>query len=344
MNASFQRFELNWPSATEETQSKITASDTNFERLLIPVPPDFGEAWLDMLRIDIGITLFRGTHRLESAPCGQMLQLIESEGVYSETTFSAQVAQGGMLCHSEGSPPSSFISGPGRDIFRYQKSWRGQASVECGVNSEMTSLLIGETVLATLMGQDLAEQMIHKLTLSSACQTVVRNIPAHVTTPLLQAMTSHFTGPTRQLYAQAKVMEYLAALSGYVCEETQGQHERRRADRRHHALILEVHDHLLKLDGNLPTSSELAANFGLSARQLNCEFAAEYGKSIFAFTTDLRLEQAHATLQETSTPMKVIAAHLGYSHVNHFITAFKRKFGYPPGKVRSSSEHRSEGE
>jgi AraC-like DNA-binding protein len=34
--------------------------------------------------------------------------------------------------------------------------------------------------------------------------------------------------------------------------------------------------------------------------------------------------------------MKVIAERLGYSHVNHFITALKRKFGYPPGSVRKA--------
>lgn len=344
MSARFQEFELNWLTSAEDTKSTISPHDTDFVRMQIPVPPEFGEAWLDMLRIGIGITLFRGTHRLEAGPCGQMLPLIDGQGTYPETTFSAQVTQGGMLCHSEGSPASSFISGPGRDLFRYQQTWHARASVECGVNSEMTSVLIGETALAAVMGSDLAEQLIDKLSLGPARQTVVRSIPAHVTTPLIEAMSSHFSGPTRQLFAQAKVLEYLSALSRYVCDETQGDHDRRRADRRHRSRIQEVHDYLLKLDGNLPTSNELAANFGLSARQLNSEFVSEYGKSVFAFTTDLRLEQAHTALQETSTPMKAIAAHLGYSHVNHFITAFKRKFGYSPGKVRSNFDHHTDGE
>jgi AraC-like DNA-binding protein len=32
--------------------------------------------------------------------------------------------------------------------------------------------------------------------------------------------------------------------------------------------------------------------------------------------------------------MKALANQLGYSHVNHFITAFKRQFGYSPGTIR----------
>lgn len=292
-----------------------------------------------MLRINVGISLFRGTHRLESAPCGQMIPLIESEGIYSEPTFSAQVIQGGMLCHCEGSPRLNFISGPGRDIFRYQDGWHARASVEGGVNSEMTSVLLGETVLAELMGSNLAEQLILKLASGSTHRTVVRAIPAHVTAPLLDAMSAHFIGPTRQLYAQAKVLEYLAGLSSHFCNETPDNHDRRRSERRHRARVQELHEYLVRLEGNVPTSSELAENFGLSVRQLNSEFAAEYGKSIFAYTTDLRLEQAFADLQNSATPMKSIAARLGYSHVNHFITAFKRKFGISPGKVRSRLNH-----
>jgi len=39
--------------------------------------------------------------------------------------------------------------------------------------------------------------------------------------------------------------------------------------------------------------------------------------------------------------MKVLAARLGYSHVNHFIAAFKKKFGYPPGSLRKKLDGRA---
>ena len=105
-------------------------------------------------------------------------------------------------------------------------------------------------------------------------------------------------------------------------------------ERRHRARIRDLHEYLMQLDGRLPTLSELAKDFGLSARQLNMEFSTEYGQSVFAFVTAHRLEQAHVALQQTALPMKTIAGRLGYSHVNHFITAFRRKFGYPPGSLR----------
>ena len=63
-------------------------------------------------------------------------------------------------------------------------------------------------------------------------------------------------------------------------------------------------------------------------------FRKRFGLSIYAFVSDHRLVEAHAALARTDIPMKALAANLGYSHVNNFIYAFKKKFGYPPGSVR----------
>jgi hypothetical protein len=62
----------------------------------------------------------------------------------------------------------------------------------------------------------------------------------------------------------------------------------------------------------------------------------EYGASVYNFVTDHRLNQVHASIIASTTPLKTLAARLGYSHVNHFIVAFKRKFGYPPGSLRKA--------
>lgn len=117
--------------------------------------------------------------------------------------------------------------------------------------------------------------------------------------PLQGALSGPYTGIARKLHAEARVLDYLARLS---------------------------------------TRGELAQQFGLSARRLNDAFAAEYGQSIFNFVTGHRLDEAHASLLAGHTPLKVLAARLGYSHVNHFIAAFKRRFGYPPGSLRRKGE------
>lgn len=334
MHTTYPKFNLNWLTEADPPQF-FDPINVDCMRVEQPISPEHGESWIEMLRIDTGITLFHAYHDLVRTPRGQLVPLVEAEGVYPETTFSAQVVQGGILCHDEGSPTVRIISSPGHDLFRHQNCWRARAFAEGGVVTEMTSILLGDSALVKLLGDSRAEQLIQKLAFSHKHQTVVRPIPCYVTAPLLDAVSTQYCGPTRQLYAQSKALEYLAGLTVHVCNENPMHQERRQTDRRHRTRILEVREYLVNMEGRLPTCSDLAAHFGLSARHLNNEFSAEYGKSMFAYITDLRLEQAHAALQEGSTPMKAISARLGYSHVNHFITAFKRKFGHSPGKVRN---------
>ncbi len=125
------------------------------------------------------------------------------------------------------------------------------------------------------------------------------------------------------------MLDYLAGLLSHLSTPQASSKERS-----HRNLVHDLHHHLVRLEGRMPTLSELAIEFGLSARRLNTEFMAEFGQSIFSFVTNHRLDQAHALLLVEAMPMKVLASRLGYSHVNHFIAAFKRKFGYPPGSLR----------
>ena len=74
------------------------------------------------------------------------------------------------------------------------------------------------------------------------------------------------------------------------------------------------------------------------ASKLNQSFIKKYDQSIYSFLTNQRLDQAHEALLKTGIPMKILAHKIGYSHVNHFITAFKKKFGVTPGSLRKISE------
>ncbi len=85
----------------------------------------------------------------------------------------------------------------------------------------------------------------------------------------------------------------------------------------------------------------MAVRCGMSARWLNEAFTREYGQTIFSFITGHRLNEAHAAMQEGNLPIKMISARLGYSHVNHFTIAFKKKFGYPPGSLRQKASNLS---
>ena len=109
MNTSFPKFNLSWLNDTDPAQS-FDPINVDCMRVEQSVSPEHGESWVEMLRVDAGITLFHACHDLVSAPRGQLVPLLEAEGVYPEMTFSAQVVQGGVLCHDEGSPAVRIVN------------------------------------------------------------------------------------------------------------------------------------------------------------------------------------------------------------------------------------------
>lgn len=102
-----------------------------------------------------------------------------------------------------------------------------------------------------------------------------------------------------------------------------------------------LHQQLVHASGKLPTLDELALQYGATPRKLNEAFAAQYGLAIVPYITYYRLQQAHTAVENTSIPLKILADRFGYSHANHFITAFKKRFGYPPGTLRKELDHKS---
>lgn len=297
------------------------------------LPADIGHAYVERLDAGTGIQLFRAAHALEAAP-SRMFPLLEVEARFDEPLFNAQIWLTGSGCHQEywrgrNQPPAIIVARPGRDTFRWHEHYDATVLVEGGVHSEMRSAAISQSTLRGLLGEAEAAELINRLGLSGENRAVVRTMPPFVSRPLRDAAGSRFHGPALRLFGQAKVLEYLAGLYSFVTDHIPTEPQPRYANR-----ICQLHDQLLAMEGRLPTLSELALEYGLSARTLNASFVAMYGQSIVAFITHHRLQQAHEALLETQVPIKSLATRLGYSHVNHFNRAFKLKFGYPPGTLR----------
>ena len=325
-------YELSWLVTSD---SPALDNDLKVERVPYTLPSEvIGDAWVESLALRDGIVLFRAVHSLEASPPGQLMHLMDVNIEPDEPIFCAQIWLSGLGYHREfwqgrDHSPVEIVAGPGRDTFRYHREWQGQILVEGGISSEMRSVVIPDAMLRALLGDDVTQDLLDALGLTDRRPTVVRPLPLNVGTPLREAMSGQFIGSARMLYAQARVLDYLVGLIQHVAANGSVSKEHSHGKR-----IRELHDYLTQLEGRLPTLSNLAKEFGLSARRLNEEFTAEFGQSVFSFMTEYRLTQAHASLQTNATPMKILADRLGYSHVNHFITAFKRKFGYPPGSLR----------
>ena len=316
--------------ASADVLTVVPASNT-LQRVHFPMPPEIGHAWLERLPLADDIFMFRQVHRFRSGSAtGRWLPLGEFQLSLPKPALFIETVRGGTICHQEFHPRTELICKPGYDLFRYANRLREISRVDTSSDSEVISLILSKRVLAELIGEASTEAMIARLGLETLPSVKVLPMPIAISAPLREALSTQFQGALQRLFAQAKALEYLCALVAYTANG--GPSSLRNTcqwDR-----LQELHDYLTHLEGKLPTLEELAVRFGMSARRLNEMFTLKYGLPIYAFITDWRLNEAYVAIRESDTSLKRLADRLGYSHVNHFNTAFRKKFGHPPGQLR----------
>lgn len=101
-----------------------------------------------------------------------------------------------------------------------------------------------------------------------------------------------------------------------------------------HMAVRYIHDNL---DRPLRVE-ELARHVHVSPRQLTRLFASGLNTSPASYVERVRLERAAALLVRTETPIRQIAADLGYPDVPTFTRAFARQHGTPPGRFRRAAD------
>ena len=83
------------------------------------------------------------------------------------------------------------------------------------------------------------------------------------------------------------------------------------------------------------TLAELAHLAAMSASSLRAKFRQVYGRSVFDYLRDCRLELARRYLAQGYSVQQA-AWMSGYQHATNFATAFRRRYGMAPSDVRST--------
>tara|TARA_B100001142_G_scaffold330231_1_gene397173 strand:+ start:384 stop:1274 length:891 start_codon:yes stop_codon:yes gene_type:complete len=89
-------------------------------------------------------------------------------------------------------------------------------------------------------------------------------------------------------------------------------------------------DIILDRFDNPPTLIELSNEINLGLRQLKQGFKETYGKPVFKYLFDYKMNKAIRLLIEGKYNVNEVSIELGYSNSSHFIHAFKKKFGVTP--------------
>ena len=87
---------------------------------------------------------------------------------------------------------------------------------------------------------------------------------------------------------------------------------------------------------NPPSLAELSNDIDLSLKKLKEGFKKIYGKPVYQYLLEYKMELAKKLLSENSYNVNEVSIKLGYSTASHFITAFKNKYGLTPKNFKKN--------
>ena len=94
--------------------------------------------------------------------------------------------------------------------------------------------------------------------------------------------------------------------------------------------IAKAKDVILKDIKNPPSLIELSKTINLSLKNLKKGFKEIYGKPVYKYLFDFKMERAKQLLSNGNLNVNEVSYDLGYSSSSHFIAAFKKKYGITP--------------
>jgi AraC-like DNA-binding protein len=79
----------------------------------------------------------------------------------------------------------------------------------------------------------------------------------------------------------------------------------------------------------------IARHFGINQNKLKTQFKEMFGVTVIGYLFELKMEHAKSLLLDKGMYVSEVAPVVGYRNSNHFATAFKRKFGVNPSKIKT---------
>jgi AraC-like DNA-binding protein len=76
----------------------------------------------------------------------------------------------------------------------------------------------------------------------------------------------------------------------------------------------------------------------MSVSTLLRQFKTIYGKSVYEYHVEKKMELAKKMILEEKKPVKEVAKTLGYKQVSPFIESFTKQYGYTPGSIKDTPQ------
>ncbi|WP_129020180.1 helix-turn-helix domain-containing protein [Edaphocola flava] len=158
-----------------------------------------------------------------------------------------------------------------------------------------------------------------------------------VSVPMQQVIDSIFdskrNGALQHLFLESKVKELLLLqIESYLKSAA----EDKAAVHKYHVDKIYQAKAIIEANIGHPCSLiDLAHQVGTNECTLKKGFRALLDTSVYSYWNDLKMQKAYKMLQESDASIADIALDTGFKTPQHFSTAFKKKYGITPGKVRT---------
>lgn len=144
-----------------------------------------------------------------------------------------------------------------------------------------------------------------------------------------QLLYNELSPPFHKIYAQAKFLELFSLIMNASfgkrmdeCPVIINREVEQKLQRVRRYVIENIQD--------TPDPDHIAVELDIPRNTLKEGFKYIYGKSIYQFHNDYKMEAALTMLKSGTKLVKEVAYEIGYQNPSHFIAAFKRKYGKTP--------------
>lgn len=319
---------IEWLFEQEIHTSEIVGSIRKFQ---FPYSSELATGYTEHLEISDGITLIKSTHHFNNEDRPYEFALGKYQVAFSSLTFVSHMVHTGCVSLFDNTKKNLHKRTPDVDMLGRFEFLDLEQTLFTEEDIFLSALFISETELFHLLGSEAAENLYKNLDLVQNNQYREIKIPQTISNKITNCTPDHLEGNMRSLFAQSIILQYLLELNLYISSSKSFLKNLEKDDFNVAALRTE----LLQVTADIPNLAELSQKYNVSPGKLNQAFIKKYDQSIYAFLSSQRLDQAYQALIDTDVPMKILAHKIGYSHVNHFITAFKKKFGVTPGSIRN---------
>ena len=215
---------------------------------------------------------------------------------------------------------------------------RGSNQYQPGGSVSAIHIEMNPTLLNALMEEDVVDMppdfraIVEGTYDQCYCRFGTMNTPMH--TALYQMLNCSYQGLTKRLFLESKTLELIAlqleqSVLNHNCNAMQSCLKPADIERIHGAK-----DILINNMQNPPSLMELSRQTGINDFKLKKGFRQVFGKTVFGFLHEYRMEKSRKFLEQGNMNVKEVSYIVGYINAHSFSDAFKKRYGVRPSSYQ----------